>query len=167
MGNNYKYLFLASGVKNGQGFWLVGTKNCDENILDNKYLLDCYRKELIGIESSKDIIFAINLNLNNLLNELKINNFLIDQPSIGISFNIPLDTLINIFDFWLDVYKDKETWEICLGLLKIRKRVSLVSLIKSGSLKGNSKKWAVKIEKLHSYVPSSIKNNFSKSPMWN
>ena len=167
MGNHYKYLFLASGVKNGQGFWLVGTKNCDENILDNKYLLDCYRKELIGIESSKDIIFAINLNLNNLLNELKINNFLIDQPSIGISFNIPLDTLINIFDFWLDVYQDKESWEICLGLLKIRKRVSLVSLIKSGSLKGNSKKWAIKIEKLHTYVPSSIKNNFSKSPMWN
>ena len=167
MVNHYKYLFLASGVKNGQGFWLVGTKNCDENILDNKYLLDCYRKELIGIESSKDIIFAINLNLNNLLNELKINNFLIDQPSIGISFNIPLDTLINIFDFWLEIYKDKETWETCLGLLKIRKRVSLVSLIKSGSLKGNSKKWAIKIEKLHSYVPSSIKNNFSKSPMWN
>ena len=167
MVNHYKYLFLASGVKNGQGFWLVGIKNCDENILDNKYLLDCYRKELIGIESSKDIIFAINLNLNNLLNELKINNFLIDQPSIGISFNIPLDTLINIFDFWLDIYKDKESWETCLGLLKIRKRVSLVSLIKSGSLKGNSKKWAIKIEKLHSYVPSSIKNDFSKSPMWN
>ena len=145
----------------------MGTKNSDENILDNKYLLDCYRKELIGIESSKDIIFAINLNLNNLLNELKINNFLIDQPSIGISFNIPLDTLINIFDFWLEIYKDKETWETCLGLLKIRKRVSLVSLIKSGSLKGNSKKWAIKIEKLHSYAPSSIKNNFSKSPMWN
>ena len=167
MGNRYKYLFLASGVKNGQGFWLVGSKNCDENILESKYLLDCYRKELIGIDSSKDIIFAINLNLNNLLNELKINNFLIDQPPIGISFNIPLDTLINIFDFWLDAYKDKETWEVCLGLLKIRKRVSLVSLIKSGSLKGNSKKWATKIEKLHSYMPSSIKNNFSKSPMWN
>ena len=167
MKNSPQFLFLASGVKNGEGFWIVGTKNCDENILDNKYLLDCYRKELIGIESSKDIIFAINLNLNNLLNELKINNFLIDQPSLGISFNIPLDTLINIFDFWLDVYKDKEAWEICLGLLKTRKRVSLLPLIKSGSLKGNSKKWAIKIEKLHSYTPTSIKNNFSNSPMWN
>ena len=167
MENQYKYLFLASGVKNGQGFWLVGTKNCDENILDNKYLLDCYRKELIGNESSKDIISAIDLNLNTLLNELKINNYLIDQPSLGISFNIPLDTLINIFDFWLDVYKDKEAWEICLGLLKTRKRVSLLALIKSGSLKGNSKKWAIKIEKLHSYTPTSIKNNFSNSPMWN
>ena len=167
MENQYKYLFLASGVKNGEGFWLVGTQNCDENILDNKYLLDCYRKELIGNESAKDIIFAINLNLNTLLKELKINKFLIDKPSIGISFNIPLDILITIFDFWLDVYKDKESWEICLGLLKIRKRVSLSTLIKSGSLKGNSKKWAIKVEKLFSYIPSTGGNNLSHSPMWN
>ena len=32
MENSPQYLFLASGVNNGEGFWIVGIKNCDENI---------------------------------------------------------------------------------------------------------------------------------------
>ena len=71
MENSPKYLYLASGVKNGEGFWTVGVKSCDENILEDKNLLDCHRKELIGNESAKDILFAINLNINNLINELR------------------------------------------------------------------------------------------------
>jgi len=35
-------------VNNGEGFWIVGIKNCDENILEDEKLLDCHRKELIG-----------------------------------------------------------------------------------------------------------------------
>ena len=73
-----------------------------------------------------------------------------DKPSIGFSFNIPLDTMENIFDYWLNAYKDKSSWETCIGLLKIRKRVSLSNLIKCGGLKGNSMKYALEIEKLHS-----------------
>ena len=72
MENSPKYLFLASGVNNGEGFWIVGIKNCDDNILEDENLLDCHRKELIGNESAKDILLAINLNINNLLNELKL-----------------------------------------------------------------------------------------------
>ena len=56
MENSPQYLFLASGVNNGEGFWIVGIKNCDENILEDKNLLDCHRKELIGNESAKDIL---------------------------------------------------------------------------------------------------------------
>ena len=108
--NSPQYLFLASGVKNGEGFWIVGIKNCDENILDDKNLLDCHRKELIGNESAKAILFAINLNINNLLNALKNKNYLIERPSIGISFDIPLDMLESIFDFWLDIYKKNKDW---------------------------------------------------------
>jgi len=33
--NSPQYLFLASGVNNGEGFWIVGIKNCDENILED------------------------------------------------------------------------------------------------------------------------------------
>jgi len=66
--------------------------------------------------------------------------------------------LENFFDFWLEFYYNQEAWETCLGLLKIRKRISLTNLIESESLKGNSKKWAIKIETLHTYVPSSLKN---------
>ncbi len=166
MENSIQYLFLASGAKNGEGFWIVGVKNCDENILEDENLLDCHRKELVGNKSAKDILFAINLNVNNLFNELKKKNYLIERPSMGISFDIPLDLLENIFDFWLDIYKNEEAWEICLGLLKVRKRISLTTLIKSESLKGNSKKWAIKVETLHTYVPNSHKIEKLNDPMW-
>ena len=166
MENSPQYLFLASGVKNGEGFWIVEVKNCDENILDDKKLLDCHRKELIGNESANEILFAINLNINNLLNALKNKNYLIEIPSMGISFDIPLNILESIFDFWLDIYKNQEAWETCLGLLKVRKRIPLTNLIESESLKGNSKKWAIKIETLHTYVPSSLKIEKLNDPMW-
>ena len=166
MENSPQYLFLASGEKNGEGFWIIGVKNCDENILEDKNILDCHRKELIGNESAKDIILAINLNVNNLINELLNKNYLIERPSIGISFDIPLDLLESIFDFWLEIYKNQEDWETCLGLLKVRKRISLTNLIKSKSLKGNSKKWAIKVETLHTYVPNSLKIEKLNDPMW-
>ncbi len=166
MKNSPQYLFLASGVKNGEGFWIVGVKNCDENIFEDQNLLDCHRKELIGKESAKDILNAINLNINNLFIELRNKNFLIEKPSVGISFDVPLQLMENIFDFWLDIYKNQEAWETCLGLLKIRKRISLTSLIKSKSLKGNSKKWALKIENLHTYVPNSLMLEKQNEPMW-
>ena len=166
MDNSPQHLFLASGAKKGEGFWIVGVKNCDENIFDDKNLLDCHRKELIGNKSAKDILFAINLNINNLLNELRNKNYLIETPSIGISFDIPLNILECIFDFWLDIYKDQESWETCLGLLKVRKRISLKNLIESESLKGNSKKWAIEVETLHNYVPNSLKIEKLNEPMW-
>ena len=166
MENSPQYLFLASGVKNGEGFWVVGVKNCDENILEDKTLLDCHRKELIGCQSAKDIIFAIKLNIENLLHELRNKNYLIESPSMGISFDIPLDVLECIFDFWLDIYKNQEDWETCIGLLKVRKRISLKNLIESDSLKGKSKKWALKVEALHTYIPSSPRIEKVKEPMW-
>ena len=166
MANSPQYLFLASGVNNGDGFWIVGKKNCDENIFEDENLLDCHRKELIGNETAKEVLFAINLNVSNLLNELRNKNYLIERPSMGISFDIPLEILENIFDFWLDIYKNHEAWEACLGLLKVRKRIPLTNLIESESLKGNSKKWAIKIESLHTYVPSSLKIEKLNDPMW-
>ena len=166
MENSPQYLFLASGEKNGEGFWFVGVKNCDENIYEDKNLLDCHRKELIGNESTKDILFAINLNIDNLINELRNQNYLIERPSMGISFDIPLDILESIFDFWLDTYKNQEAWETCIGLLKIRKRISLTNLIEGDSLKGNSKKWAIKVENLHTYMPNSLRIETINDPMW-
>ena len=144
----------------------MGIKNCDENILEDENLLDCHRKELIGSESAKDILFAINLNINNLLNELKNKNYSLEEPTMGISFDIPLDVLESIFDFWLDIYKNQVAWETCLGLLKIRKRISLTNLITSDSLKGNSKKWAIKVDTLHTYIPNSLKIEKLNDPMW-
>ena len=166
MENNYLFLFLASGVINDQGFWLIGIKNSDVKILDDKTLLECHRKELVGLDSAKDILDAINLNLDNLINDLKNKHLPLDTPPKGISFNIPLNILENIFDFWLDKYKDKDVWQTCFGLLKIRTRVPLTNLINSDSIKGNSKKWALQIEELHTYIPNSIGNNIKNKPMW-
>ena len=166
MKNLPQYLFLASGVSKGEGFWIVGVKNCDENILEDKNLLDCHRKELIGNESAKDILFAINLNINNLFNELRNKNYLIERPAMGISFDLPLDLLERIFDFWLEIYKNQEAWETCLGLLRVRKRITLTNLIKSQSLKGNTKKWATKVETLHTYEPNSHRLENLNEPMW-
>ncbi len=167
MENTPQYIFLASGEKNGEGFWIVGVKNSDENILEDKNLLDCHRKELIGSESAKDILFAIDLNIKNLFNEVKNINYFNERPSIGISFDIPLDLLENIFDFWFDTYKNRDAWEICLGLLKVRKRISLTNLIKSDSLKGNTKNWAVNVVSLHTYVPNTQRIEKPNDPMWN
>ena len=166
MENSTQYIFLASGLNNGEGFWIVGIKNCDENILEDENLLDCHRKELIGNESAKDILAAINLNINNILNELSNKNYMIGKPSRGISFDIPLEILENIFDFWLDTYKNQEAWETCIGLLKIRKRIPLTKLIEQESLKGNSKKWAIKVETLHTYLPNSPRIQKLNDPMW-
>ena len=166
MEKSTKHLFLASGAKNGEGFWIFGVKNSDENILEDKNILDCYRKELIGNESAKAILLAINLNINNLVNELRDKNYLFERPSMGISFDIPLYLLESIFDFWLDIYKNQEAWETCIGLLKIRKRIPLTNLIRSESLKGNSKKWAIEIEHLHNYVPNSPTIEKLNEPMW-
>ena len=166
MENNYLFLFLASGVVNDEGFWLIGIKSNESKILDDKTLLECHRKELIGDESAKNVLEAINLNLDNLINDLNKNHFPLDQPPKGISFNIPLNVLENIFDFWLEKYQDPEVWETCFGLLKIRRRVSLKNLIQSESIKGDSKKWALEIENLHNYKPNLIKNTISNEPMW-
>ena len=166
MKNSTQFLYLASGAKNGEGYWIVGVKNSDENILEDSNLVDCYRKELIGNESANDILFAINLNVSNLINDLENNNYLIDNPSVGISFSFPLDTLCNIFDFWVDTYKKKENWETCVGLLKIRQKISLTNLIKGKTIKGDSKKWALKVENLHNYKPISHENENTKDPMW-
>ena len=166
MEKRYLFLFLASGIVNDEGFWLIGVKNSDSKILDDKTLLECHRKELIGYESAKDILNAINMNLDSLIIDLKNKKFSLDEPPRGISFNIPLSFLENIFDFWLEKYKDKEIWEICLGLLKIKRRLALTNLINSDSIKGDTKRCALEIEDLHTYKPTSIKNNISNNPMW-
>ena len=166
MKNNLLFLFLASGVINDKGFWLIGIKNSEKKILDDKTLLECHRKELIGLDSAKDILDAINLNLENLINDLKNRQLRIDPPPKGISFNIPLELLENIFDFWLDKYKEKGAWETCLGLLKIRRRVPLTNLINTDSIKVDTKKLALQIENLHTYQPNQIENNIKNEPMW-
>ena len=160
------YLILASGEINGIGFWLIDTTSNEFPMIENKDLLECHRKELIGEESAGDILFAINFNFNNLINDLQKDGFNINKPPKGISFNLPLDVLEDIFDFWIDTYKNKNTWQTAIGLLKIKKRVSLTSIIKSKAIKNHVKELANIIEKLHSYRPITREKYENKDPMW-
>ena len=101
------FLILASGEINGIGYWLIDKTYHEFPTIENKDLLECHRKELIAEESAKDILFAINLNLHNLMNDLKKDGFNIEKPPIGISFNLPLNVMEDIFDFWVETYKNK------------------------------------------------------------
>ena len=127
--NSNLYLILANGEINGIGFWLIDKTYNEFPTIENKDLLECHRKELISEESAKDIIFAININLHNLMNDLKKDGFNIQNPPKGISFNLPLNVMEDIFDFWLETYKNKNSWQTSIGLLKIKKRLSLSSII--------------------------------------
>ena len=160
------YLILASGEINGIGFWLIDTTSNEFPMIENKDLLECHRKELIGEESAGDILFAINFNFNNLINDLQKDGFNINKPPKGISFNLPLDVIEDIFDFWIDTYKNKNTWQTAIGLLKIKKRVSLTSIIKSKAIKNHVKELANIIERLHSYRPITREKYENKDPMW-
>lgn len=164
--NSYLFLFLASGVIDGEGFWIIDTINTDTNIYDDKSLLECHRKELIGYSSAKDIINAININVDNIVIGLKKKNFPLDNPPKGIPFDMPLNLLENIFDYWLEKYKDQEEWNTCFGLLKTRKRISLSNLINNNVITGKSKRWAIEIENLHNYEPNSTKKIIHNDPMW-
>jgi len=160
------YLILASGEINGIGFWLIDKINYEFTTIENKDLLECHRKELIAEESAREIIFAINFNLNNLINDIKKDGFNIEKPPKGISFNLPLNVMEDIFDFWLEAYKKKTSWKTALGLLKIKKRISLLSIIKSKAIKFHVKELAYNIEKLHTFRPSIPEKYKNKDPMW-
>tara|TARA_Y100001978_G_C23650089_1_gene412942 strand:+ start:568 stop:1071 length:504 start_codon:yes stop_codon:yes gene_type:complete len=160
------FLILASGETNGIGYWLIDTTSNEYPIIENKDLLECFRKELIGEESAKKILYAINFNLSNLLNELKREGFKIEMPPKGIPFNLPLNLIENIFDFWLETYKNKTLWETSIGLLKIKKRLSLSNIIESQGIKHHVRELAFAIEKLHKYRPSSQEKYRKIDPMW-
>jgi len=160
------YLILASGEIKGKGFWLIDKIHNEFSALENKDLLECHRKELVAEESARDILFAINLNINNLMNELKKEGFNFEKPPKGISFNVPLKVMEDIYDFWLETYKNKNSWQTSLGLLKIKKRISLSNIIKSKAIKSHVKDLAYIIENLHDYKPNTPKKYKNKDPMW-
>ena len=74
--NKSVHLYLASGVSDGVGFWLVSYSDDDEfiNSSDSK-LLECYRKELFGINAAIEVKEAINTTLDILAFDSKIDSY--------------------------------------------------------------------------------------------
>ena len=166
MNNNNLFLILANGEQNGSGFWLIDTTSSEYPLVEDPDLIECHRKELIGLRASKHIIEAININIKNIFNDLEKDGLNLEQPPKGISYSFPLTLLEKIFDFWLDIYKNQKDWETCLGLLKIKKRCNLSNLIMNKAISGNARQWAKKIDDLHTYRPTSIQGSKLNEPMW-
>ena len=164
--NRNLFLILASGETKGYGYWLIDTTYNENPIIENKELLECHRHELVGEECAKKILYAINLNLNNLLAELNKEGFNVEKPPKGISYNLPLNVIEDIFDFWLETYQNETNWETSLGLLKIKKRLSLITLIESKGIKRHVKDLANIVERLHTYRPNAPYKYKNNDPMW-
>ena len=55
MDNSAHYLFLASGVKNGEGFWFVGVKNHSKQIIKSKVEANLKNLDLVNREEFEEI----------------------------------------------------------------------------------------------------------------
>ncbi len=167
--NDAVNLYLASGVDVDEAYWEISFTQSDDpvNTKDTK-LLECYRKELVGLDAAIEIKEAICSTLNILIADCNREGHSIDQSHDGYSHNIPLIVIENIFDFWIDIYHDHYVWEKCMGLVRIRKRMNNSKNILLNNLKGNSYKYAYKLEKLLCYRPASFlkKEKSNNQVMW-
>jgi len=162
-------LYLASCVNNGVGFWLVNyTEDVDINkSLDGK-LLECYRKELFGIEAAIEVNEAINSTLDILAFDSNIDHFKFDNSTKGYSSEIPLSIIEDIFDLWAYNYHDHILWKKYTGLLNFRKKIKSNNNYINIGLKGKAHKFAMKLDKLLCFRSehSSYKLDRSSELMW-
>ena len=158
-------LFLVNAESSGVGYWCIGITKFEDPLRENinKYI-ECYRKQLLGIDSAVEILHAINKNITNICLE---NNLLINSRNLSYPDELPLILLEDIFDFWVGIYKDKISWSKSLGLLNYRGKVSFSKSMFIKGLVGYSLELALKIEELHTFAPYSLREKINKSnPMW-
>ena len=117
-------LYLASGVNDDKGFWVVNFTE-DDYILNSSSieLLECYRKELFGIEAARDVKEAINSTLDILAFDSKFDRYILDNSITGYSSEIPINIIEDIFDLWAYNYNNEIIWKKYIGLLKFRKKI--------------------------------------------
>ena len=166
---NSVYLYLASGVIKGTGFWLINYTE-EENIVNckGKNLLECYRRELFGLNAAIEVKKAINTTLDILSFELRLDKHKIDNYNTGYSSEIPINLIEDIFDLWAYNYKSKTLWIKYLGLLKFRKKLNTNNNYITMGLKGDTYEFAKQLNKILSYrqEDSSFRQNKSQDVMW-
>ena len=162
----FQFLYLVSCEKGGEGFWKIGITDNINPLKESRDFIECYRKELIGLIAAKKILNAIQTTIESLLNDCMQDGYIIHKPSEGISYDLPLSIVEEIYDFWFNLYKDNDTFVKVLGLLSTRKKLNFSHPSISKGLKGFTAKWVSNIEKLHEYRPPSTKPSLSKEPMW-
>ena len=162
-------LYLASGVSDDIGFWIVNFTEKDNiiNSFESK-LLECYRKEIFGLDAAIEVKKAIYTTLDILVLESKNDGYELNDSTLGYSSEIPLNIIEEIFDLWAYNYNNQILWKKYIGLLQFRKKLKQRNNFISRGLKGNSYRFAIKLEELLSYRPfTSLKKvNAINNLMW-
>ena len=163
------YLYLASGVIEGRGFWVVDFTEDDDiyNSLGSK-LLEYYRKELFGLEGAIDVKEAINTTLDILAINSKLARYKLDSYNTGYSSEIPIDIIEDIFDLWAYNYNNEIRWKKYSGLLNFRKKIKTNNNFINLGLKGDTYKFAMKLDELLSFKPNNFSFNLDRNNelMW-
>lgn len=167
--NRPKTLFLVSGEKSGEGFWLIGKSDLEDPLkINSKKFIECYRKEIIGADAAEEILNEISESIKIICQKCFREGYALAIPPEGIPFDIPLSVVENIYDFWFETYKNTENWQKFIRLRKIMERISFSSPLMLKGLKGSTQTMAMKLEQLHSFRPlkkHGIRKNWI-TPMW-
>ena len=157
-------LYLASGVSNGIGFWVINFTDEDDifNSLESK-LLECYRKELFGFEGAVEVKEAINTTLDILTFDSKFDRYKIDNSNTGYSSEIPINIMEDIFDLWAYNYNNEIKWKKYIGLLNLRSKIKTTNDYINIGLKGDIYEFAIKLNELLSYRPNNLSHRLNKS----
>ena len=162
-------LYLVSGISDGVGFWLIDFTE-DEDVISshNFNFLECYRKELIGIEAAIEVKDAINSTLDILSYDSGFEFYKLDNSTKAYSSEIPLYIIEDIFDLWAFNYKNRILWKKYIGFLNFRGKINKKNYYINLALKGNTYEFAMKLEKLLSFTPinSSVLTDRSNELMW-
>ncbi len=162
-------LYLASGVIDGIGFWVVNFTE-EENIFNSLpgKLLECYRKEVFGLSGAIEVKEAINKTLDILSLDSKYDKYKLDNYNIAYSSEIPIDLIEDIFDLWAYNYSNKILWKKYIGLLNLRRKIGKNNHYINIGLKGDTYEFATKLYGLLRIIPinSTFKLNRSNDLMW-
>ena len=162
-------LYLASGVSEGVGFWVVNFTE-EDNILNSlsSKLLECYRKELFGLDAAIELKEAINTTLDILCLDSKYEKYKLDNYNIGYSSEIPINLIEDIYDLWAYNFSNKILWKKYIGLLNLRKKIKKNNNYINIGLKGDTYEFSTKLNSLLSFRPINLSFRVDKSNdlMW-
>ncbi len=162
-------LYLALCVNDGNGFWVVNFTEEEDifNSLGSK-LLECYRKELFGLEGAIEVKEAINTTLDIISYDLKLDQYKLENSDTGYSSEIPINIIEDIFDLWAFNYSNQILWKKYIGLLKFRKKVKTNNYYIHMGLKGETYEFSLKLDKLIGFRSTNSSLRFKKSNdlMW-
>ena len=162
-------LYLASGVSEGVGFWVINFTE-EENIFKSlgSKLLECYRKELFGLDRAIEVKDAINTTLDILSLNSLYDKYKLDNNNTGYSSEIPLNLIEDIFDLWAYSYNNEILWKKYIGLLNLRKKIKKSNTYINLGWKGDTYEFATKLDGLLSFNPinSSFRKDRRNELMW-